>query len=101
MKNEIFTAKRTAAHAAARSFTVFSTYAFSLEKYSFTSFTTVPDSKNNATKFGIDIRPLHVSAIPQIIPRSTVAPRIATSAYTSINGFTIFVENTNSTHRAP
>ena len=55
-------------------------YARSFAKYSRTSFTTVPDSRNNATKFGMDISPLHVSAIPQIIPKSTVAPRIATSA---------------------
>lgn len=51
---------------------------YSFLKYSFTSFTTVPDKRNRAIKFGIDINPLNVSAILQRSPRSTVAPRMAT-----------------------
>ena len=52
----------------------------SLAKYSFTSFTTTPDSRKTAIRFGMDIKPLNVSAILHNSPRSTVAPRIATNA---------------------
>ena len=53
--------------------------AFFALKYSLVSFTTVPDKRNTAIKFGIDISPLNVSAILHNNPKSTVAPRIATS----------------------
>ncbi len=70
-------------------------------KYSFTSFTTVPDNKNSVIKFGIAINPLNVSAILQSIPRSTVAPRMATREYTNIKGLITLEENKNSIQRAP
>ena len=41
---------------------------------------TVPERRNSAIKFGIDISPLNVSAMPQIKPKSIVAPTIATKA---------------------
>ena len=47
-------------------------------KYSFVNFTTVPERRNTAIKFGIAIKPLQVSEIPQINPRSATAPMIAT-----------------------
>ena len=58
-------------------------YAFfpSPAKYSFTCFTTTPDNRKTAIKFGIAISPLNVSAIFHISPRSIVAPTIATSEY--------------------
>ena len=46
-------------------------------KYSFANFTTVPDNKNKAIKLGITINPLQVSEIPQINPKSAVAPTMA------------------------
>ena len=49
-------------------------------KYSLVSFTTVPDNRKTAIRFGMDIKPLNVSAILHNSPRSTVAPRIATNA---------------------
>ena len=51
--------------------------------------------------FGIAIRPLNVSAILQSIPRSTVAPMIATNEYTNIKGLITLEENKNSIQRAP
>ena len=47
-------------------------------KYSFVSFTTVPESRNKAIRLGIAIRPLNVSAMLHISPRLAVAPRMAT-----------------------
>ena len=70
-------------------------------KYSFTSFTTTPDNRKTAIKFGIAISPLNVSAIFHISPRSIVAPTIATSEYSTINGLLIFVPNKNSIHLVP
>ena len=52
---------------------------FFAPKYSLVSFITVPDKRNTAIKFGMDISPLNVSAILHNNPKSTVAPRIATS----------------------
>jgi len=52
-------------------------------------------------KFGIAINPLNVSAILQSIPRSTVAPRMATREYTNIKGLITLEENKNSIQRAP
>ena len=54
-------------------------YAFP-EKYSRVSRTTVPDSKKTAIRFGMDIRPLKVSARLHKSPRSTVAPGMDTRA---------------------
>ena len=48
-----------------------------LRKYCLTNCATLPDSNNKAIKLGITINPLHVSEIPQINPRSAVAPMIA------------------------
>ena len=45
--------------------------------------------------------PLKVSAIFHSIPRSTVAPKIATKEYVSINGLITLEENKNSIQRAP
>ena len=70
-------------------------------KYCFTNFATVPDNKNNAIKFGITIKPLQVSEISQIKPRSAVAPTMAISEYTTINGLIIFSPKINSIHLAP
>ena len=70
-------------------------------KCSFTSFTTVPESKNSAIKFGMAISPLNVSEIPQIKPRSAVAPTIAINAYAIINGLIIYSPQMNSIHLAP
>ena len=70
-------------------------------KYSFTCFTTTPDNRKTAIKFGIAISPLNVSAIFHISPRSIVAPTIATSEYSTINGLLIFVPNKNSIHLVP
>ena len=70
-------------------------------KYSRVSFTTVPASRNRAIRFGIAISPLKVSAMLHISPRFAVAPRIATSEYTTINGLITFSENRNSMQRAP
>ena len=44
----------------------------------FTSFTTVPDSRNRAIRLGMTIMPLKVSAISHRSPRSMVAPTMAT-----------------------
>ncbi len=70
-------------------------------KYSFTSFTTVPDKRKTAIRFGIAISPLNVSAMLQRSPKLAVAPRIATREYTTMNGLMTFSENRNSMHRAP
>ena len=85
-----------------RRFSLKKIYFPSVAKYSFTIFTTVPDNRNTAIRFGIAINPLKVSAILHRSPSSTVAPRIATREYTTINGFTTFsLENRNSIHLAP
>lgn len=85
-----------------RRFSLKKIYFPSVAKYSFTIFTTVPDNRNTAIRFGIAINPLKVSAILHRSPSSTVAPRIATREYTTMNGFTIFsLENRNSIHLAP
>ena len=70
-------------------------------KYSFTSFTTTPESKNTAIRFGMTIRPLKVSAMLHISPRFIVAPTIATSEYTTMNGLFALVPNKNSMHLVP
>ena len=70
-------------------------------KYSFTSFTTTPDSRKTAIRFGITIRPLNVSAIFHIRPSSIVAPTIATSAYRTMNGLFARLPNKNSMQRVP
>lgn len=70
-------------------------------KYSFTSFTTTPDNKNTAIRFGITISPLNVSAMFHISPRFMVAPTIATSAYKIMNGLLAHVPNKNSIHLVP
>lgn len=71
-------------------------------KYSFTSFTTTPDRRNTAIRFGIAIRPLKVSAIFHKSPRSTVAPRIATREYRTMNGLVVLeLLKRNSQHLAP
>lgn len=70
-------------------------------KYSFTNLMTVPESRKTAIRFGMDIRPLKVSAILHSRPRSIVAPRIATREYTTMKGFIILEENKNSIHLAP
>ena len=68
-------------------------------KYSFTSFTTTPDNKNTAIRFGITISPLNVSAMFHISPRFMVAPTIATSAYKIMNGLLKF--NTSCSVKSP
>lgn len=70
-------------------------------KCSFVNFTTVPDNKNKAIKFGIAIKPLQVSEIPQINPRSAVAPTIAVEEYATMKGLIIFSPQINSKHLAP
>lgn len=70
-------------------------------KCSFANFTTVPESKNSEIKFGIAMSPLHVSEIPQIRPRSAVAPTIAISEYATMKGLIIFSPKMNSIHLAP
>ena len=70
-------------------------------KYSFTSFTTTPDNKNTAIRFGITISPLNVSAMFHISPRFMVAPTIATNAYKIMNGLFARVPNKNSIHLVP
>ena len=47
-------------------------------KNSLVSLTTVPESSSNASRFGMLIRPLKVSAMLHSRPRSTVAPRMDT-----------------------
>ena len=76
-------------------------FAYLFLKCSFTSLTTVPDNKNNAIKFGIAIRPLHVSEIPQINSRSAVAPTMAINEYTTMKGLITFSPKMNSMHLAP
>ena len=66
-----------------------------------TSFTTTPESKNTAIRFGMTIRPLKVSAMLHISPRFIVAPTIATSEYTTMNGLFALVPNKNSMHLVP
>ena len=73
----------------------------SVSKYSFTRRTTVPERRNRAIRFGMAIRPLKVSAILHIRPRSAVAPRMATREYTTMNGLITFSLNKNSMQRAP
>lgn len=70
-------------------------------KYSFTIFTTTPDNKNTAIRFGITISPLNVSAMFHISPRFMVAPTIATNAYKIMNGLFARVPNKNSIHLVP
>lgn len=62
---------------------------------------TFPDKRKSAIKFGIAISPLQVSEMPQINPRSAVAPTIAMHEYTTINGLITFSPKINSMHRAP
>ena len=81
--------------------TSFSCYLFYFLKCSLVSFTTVPDSRNTAIKFGIAINPLQVSERPQIKPKSATAPTMATREYTTINGLMTFSPKINSMHLAP
>ena len=74
---------------------------FSLSKYSLASLITVPDNKRTAIKLGITIRPLNVSAMFQIRPRSIVAPMIATREYTTMKGLIAPFPNRNSIHLEP
>ena len=76
-------------------------YVTTSSKYSFTSFTTTPDNKNTAIRFGITISPLNVSAMFHISPRFMVAPTIATNAYKIMNGLFARVPNKNSIHLVP
>ena len=61
----------------------------------------MPDNKNKAIKFGIAISPLQVSEIPQISPKSAVAPTIAIKEYATMKGLIIFSPKINSAHLAP
>lgn len=72
-----------------------------LLKCCFVNCATLPDSRNRAIRFGSAISPLQVSEMPQINPRSAVAPIIAMQEYTTINGLITFSPKINSIHLAP
>ena len=72
-----------------------------LRIYSFVNWATFPDNKKRAIKFGSAISPLQVSEMPQINPRSAVAPIMAMHEYITMNGLITFSPKINSMHLAP